>query len=101
MVTMANLQDYDFEPLDEFFLKHSEELFINAYINECYESKYAHYYTSLVCTIISSKYEDSKLLKKYLTVSEMNGCGTEKITLLRKYETLFLGGLGTWVIVSV
>ena len=75
-----------------------EELFLDTFVNNCYESESSCNGTKIVRTKLSTKYENSDLDKtitkhcQNLMVSKQ----AELSTLLNKYQGLFNGSLGAW-----
>ena len=59
----VNLEGYDFEPINRNIGKFLEELFLNAYVDECHESEPAHTTTNKLQTIIDTNYKKADLHK--------------------------------------
>ena len=57
------LYDFYFEPLHRIVFRHLEELFIDLYLDWCYESKPLLDTTIILYAIISIKYKKVNILK--------------------------------------
>ena len=91
---MVDVDYYDFNILTPKTFK-PKESFINAYVNECFESESVISATRRMRRILDAKYKEADLNKvmtekfQHLNTEERNWF----LSLLRKYEDIFYGTL--------
>ena len=94
---MVDLTDYNFKPLTGKVIK-PEESFINFYVDECFESERTVRSTRIIRRILDPKYKKSDLNK--VTTEHCQHLELEEhdrlLALLRNFEDMFDGTLGTW-----
>ena len=95
---MVDLSNYGFKSLAYKTVK-LEEYFVNSYFDEYFEYVNATSSTCSMCRILDAKYEKADLNEvitkqhqRHLTTTEYD----RLLQVLKKFEDLFDGTLGTW-----